>query len=331
MLYATRIVGLLVWIVLVALALKFVQPASRKLALSAVLLLPMFISQASASTDPLINGLIVLFLAMIAGFIVKKVRPSAAQMALLIGIVSLTTLSKPVYIVFALLLFLLPRTFTNWKMVAKTLSLLFIPFVIYGAWSLLTRKSGTFFFDAIAVSRADPSAQIHYVIPNVFNFFEPFMNTLLLNWGDGVYASLIGIFGKLDTPLPLLFVILGYITIFIAVLSSSDDKEMQKQEKKAIVHDTRSKIISALIITGYVVGVYLAMYIASTPPYEKIVTGVQGRYLLPLIPFGVLFATKKYLLFHKRSSYEKLLIILPIIVLVASVIIVYLRYYVVYP
>lgn len=331
MLYATRIVGLLVWVGLVMVAFRFVRPASRKLPLAAILLLPMFISQASASTDPLINGLIVVFIAMVISFIVKKVPPSPMYMAILILILSITTLSKPVYAIFGLLLFLLPHALIGWKMVVKSILLLSVSFVVFIFWSAVTKVSGSFYFNAVAISKADPSSQIHYLLANLTNFFQPFTNTFLLNWGDGVYASLIGVFGKLDTPLPLLLVILGYLIIFVATVASSADQKTQKFEKKSIVHNSQSIIIGTLLVVGYILGVYLAMYIASTPPGEKIVTGVQGRYLLPLIPFGVLFASKGYFSFRKRTSYETFLIVLPTILLLASAAIVFLRYYVQYP
>jgi uncharacterized membrane protein len=194
-----------------------------------------------------------------------------------------------------------------------------------------TKVSGAYYFDAIAVSHADPSRQADYIIPNIVNFIQPFTNTLLLNWGDGILISLIGMFGKLDTPLPLLFVLLGYIIIITAILGGVNDMKGRKNDKEAFRHNSKSIIISTLLVLGYIVGVYLAMYIVSTPPQEKIITGIQGRYLLPLIPFGVLFAAKGWITFNKRSSYETFLLIAPLILMLTSVVVVFLRYYVKYP
>jgi uncharacterized membrane protein len=126
-------------------------------------------------------------------------------------------------------------------------------------------------------------------------------------------------------------VLLGYIIIFVAILGNVADKTAEKDNQEVISHNAKSLVISSLVVLGYIFGVYLAMYIASTPPQEKIVTGVQGRYLLPLIPFGVLFATRGCFVFRKRSSYEIFLLIAPLILLLASVIVVFLRYYVKYP
>lgn len=331
LLYATRVTGLVVWMLLICLAFKFVRPVGRKLPLAAILLLPMFISQASASTDPLINGLTVVYLAMISNFIIRKVRPQPVHIAALVAILSLTTLSKPVYVLFGLLLFLLPKFLVGWKTILRSTLLFSIPFIIYALWGGATKVSGAYFFDAIAVSGADPSSQVHYLISNVTNFVQPLTNTLLLNWGDGIFTSLIGMFGKLDTPLPLLFIVLGYVIVFVALMGGVADKKAQKNDQEVIRHNVKSVVISILLVLGYIFGVYLAMYIASTPPQEKIITGVQGRYLLPLIPFGVLFAAKSCFVFRKRSSYEIFLLVAPMILLLASVIVVFLRYYVKYP
>ena len=332
MLYATRIVGLIVWMALALVAFRYVSPASRKLPLAAILLLPMFISQASASTDPIINGFIVVYLALITNLIHRGVRASPLQIGGLVAMLSLATLSKPVYAIFGLLLLLIPKSLTNWKVIAKSATLLTIPVMAVAAWGLAAKVSAPYYSNAIAISNAEPMRQIKYVLPNVINFFQPFFNSTLLNWSDGIYTSVIGTFGKLDAPLPLLFVVLGYVVILLTIVGGvacgTNDK---KTDAASARRSPMRLLVSAVLVSGYVVGVYLAMYIASTPPESKIVTGVQGRYFLPLLPFGVLFAAKGFIVFRSLASYRNFLLASSTILLTASVVTIFLRYYIVYP
>lgn len=330
MLYATRVVGLLVWILLATLALKILQPASRRLAMAAVLLLPMFVAQASASTDPIINGLIVLYLAVVANHFLNKKTPARKVITCMIIILTLAALSKPVYALFGLLLLLLP--FNKKGRIAaiyKTATLL-APFLLVLIWSSLTKQSGgPYYIDAIAISHANPSEQVAFLVPNLLNFVQPFINTLLLGWGDNVLVSLIGEFGKLDTPLPILFVIMGYFIVFIAAFGGTDEKSEAKLAKNYYLLKSNLFLGAALTVL-YIGGVYLAMYIYSTPPEEKIITGIQGRYLLPLVPLGVLFAAKNWLIIREKI-YRIILIAVPLLLLTASLVVVFLRFWIEYP
>jgi uncharacterized membrane protein len=240
------------------------------------------------------------------------------------------TIAKPVYLVFGMLVYSLRSKWPGLKGFVFRSLVIILPALVYLIWLLVRKQAtGTIYVDSIAVAHADPSTQAGYLVPNVFNFFEPFMNTIFLGWGDNVFISVIGMFGKLDTPLPLLFVALGYSIVLMAVLVGTD-RERDKLPKML----SAGKIPLNLVILGcsfaYIAGVYLSMYIFSTPPHEKIVTGVQGRYLLPLIPMLVLF-TNKSLIIMRTKVYEKLMITLPVILLISSIVVIYLRYYVYYP
>jgi uncharacterized membrane protein len=205
-----------------------------------------------------------------------------------------------------------------------------VPFVLYAVWSVVTKDSGgALYVDSIAIGHADPSAQVGHLFPNVFNFVEPFVNTLFLGWGDGVTASLMGVFGKLDTPLPLLFIILGYVSVAVAIFAGISDQKEDIEIRRS-KSDKWLRLLIPLVAIAFIGGVYLAMYIYSTPLNSKVVTGVQGRYLLPLIPLFLFFAPKNWIVM-KREIYNVVLTAVPLILLVASVLVLFLRYYVQYP
>jgi uncharacterized membrane protein len=329
MLYATRIACLLVWVGMGSLAISILRLNQFKLGLAAVLLIPMFITTAAIpGIDAILTGLTVLYLVLIANAVVEKEKLNNKNLAVLALILSAMTLAKPVYVVFGLLVYALKVKASGVKGFLYRSTLLVVPALIYLVWVSITKDTrGPIFVDSISIAHADPSTQAAYLIPNILNFVQPFVNTLLLGWGDNIFVSTIGEFGKLDTPLPLLFVGLGYLLVFLAVFVGKDNKKTQK-----ITSGTKLpiKLLIGGALLSYIVGVYLSMYIFSTPPHEKIITGIQGRYLLPLFPLLVLFVNKD-LVTMRAKIYENLMIFLPLILLVASVVVVFLRYYVYYP
>jgi uncharacterized membrane protein len=118
----------------------------RKLALAAILLLPMFITQAaSPGVDGLLTGLTILFFAFISKIIFEKEKISNYTLAILTLILTFMTMAKPVYIVFGLLALILP---TKWRgirsLIYKSL-IVIIPFALYIVWSMLTKDSGVLF------------------------------------------------------------------------------------------------------------------------------------------------------------------------------------------
>lgn len=330
MLYATRIIGLLIWVLLALVALKIMRPTNRRFALASVLLLPMFVAQASASTDPLLNGLTVLFLAIMTNVLISKKQLTLKLIVVLSATLTLMIMAKPAYIVFGLLVLAAKVNTSVVKGLVVKLLCLGIPFILYGFWTLLTRNTaGPLYVDAIAASNAIPHEQASYLFANIFNFFEPFINTLLLGWGDGVYASMIGNFGRLDTPLPTLFVTIGYIFTAVAIFVGPEESTEAKMSQQ-FCHRKTAAWLTLIVAVVYTVGVYLAMYVYSTPPREQVITGVQGRYLLPLLPLLVLFVSKA-LLTMRAKAYTLLMITAPLVLLIVSTIAIYLRFYIVYP
>lgn len=93
----------------------------------------------------------------------------------------------------------------------------------------------------------------------------------------GVYVSgLIGNFGWLDTPLSQWFYWLAAACLAFSAITSSIQKGYGD-----ISHALRAAlIIASLVVTGMTFG---AMYIAATEVGHPIVTGVQGRYFIPMV------------------------------------------------
>jgi uncharacterized membrane protein len=257
MLYATRLVGLLIWVIAGIAVLRIMRPLKYGTALASVMILPMFIAQASPSTDPILNGLTIIFLALVAKSILAQQEITKKMVITLAAMVTIMALAKPVYLVFGLLGLLLPTRYKGYKAWAFKLALVAVPFVLYAVWSVVTKDSGgALYVDSIAIGHADPSAQVGHLFPNVFNFVEPFVNTLFLGWGDGVTASLMGVFGKLDTPLPLLFIILGYVSVAVAIFAGISDQKEDIEIRRS-KSDKWLRLLIPLVAIAFIGDVYI--------------------------------------------------------------------------
>jgi len=213
--------------------------------------------------------------------------------------------------------------------VVWSLACLAAPLLLFAVWWVLTTNNGRpVYISEVSAVNAHPSAQVHYLIHHLNRFLEAFTNSSFLGWSDLLFASLIGVFGKLDTPLPLFFITMGYILIFITVFVNSAHEV--KNETSILQRIKGLLPLQLIAYLTFVVGIYMSMYIYSTPVSEKIVTGVQGRYFLPLLPALVIFMPKNYLLM-KRQAYIAVQAILPTLLMIGSVIVVVLRFYLQYP
>ena len=333
MLYALRILNLVIWISLAALAIKIMEPRKYRLALAGGLLVPMFLTQAATTgVDALLTGVTVIFLALSTRYIALKTNLNLKRIGLLTALLTVMVLAKPVYIALGLLVFVMKTKYRGLSSLSFKSVALGVPLIAYMLWAFITKdRGGKFYEEVIESSHANPALQVGYLNPDVTNFFQPLINTLLLGWGDGVVFSLIGTFGKLDTPLPLLFIIIGYIVVLTAIFAKPAEKTSKLDvPERNLLQTPYLWQIGLLAASIAAFGIYLSMYVYSTPPEAKIITGVQGRYFLPLLPLFILIIPKSMVLM-KASLYRFILTVLPVLVLICSLVVIYLRFYIHYP
>lgn len=116
-------------------------------------------------------------------------------------------------------------------------------------------------------------------------------------------SGFIGILGQLDTNLPIpLLIIFSLILIIVMIIDSCEAANIT----------IKFKLLGILAIIIFVYFSFRTMYIKWTPLVEPIygetVSGIQGRYFIPIIPFVfVIFANKlfvKYKITNKLISYS---------------------------
>lgn len=324
MLYAVRLICLAIWIILGVVALRQIQSKRMRFGIAALMTLPMFVSQSIVpGTDALLTGVTLLFFISVYNLYHRRKEVTTTAYLFLSSLLFLMVAAKPVYLVFGALMLTLKyhsKKFLNWLLAVIGPAIIG---ALYVAWSYVTRYgSPHVYIDTVDAVHASPAAQLHFIIPNIFNFIEPLANTLFLGWGDSTLLSLVGTFGRLDTPLPLLFILIGFFLILLTVFA-------KEEEITDMPH--RKYFLPMVLLTAalYSVGVILSMYIISTPPHAKIVTGVQGRYFLPIVLMLAVFMPKFLLV--KKDTLRMIYAITPVLLLSASLLVIWLRYYLIYP
>ena len=84
--------------------------------------------------------------------------------------------------------------------------------------------------------------------------------------------------GQRAYPMPMFFPLISFSALMIAAISARTELIKQK---------TAFLAMSGVALLG-IVGVFTTLYLTYTPVGQWYIDGVQGRYLLPLLPFALL-------------------------------------------
>lgn len=323
MLYFARFFSIIFMSFIMYLSIKITPVFKRTFAVFG--LIPMVIFLGSViSYDSLLISLTTLALSIILKITyddkLKKVPNNYIITLILIGVVLLNV--KGLYFLLYILLFLIPvKKVGNIKKMTRIaliiiLSILAITLVIKIPFLLLPK---------IKTDVNYASKQLNFVIHNPIKYSGILIDNII-NQRFFQLSSIVGVFGLIDTYNP--FVIICFTYIWLIVVSISDgvcDK---------IKINGKFKILLIIYILFIIISVYSAMYINWTPAInghkigEADISGVQGRYFLPiLLPILLLFSNKKI----KRYSFiEKIRnnIFMPcIVILLVSTMTILFRYW----
>jgi uncharacterized membrane protein len=315
MMYAGRLMNLLVWVALLALSIYLIP--RKKWALVAVALLPMAVFQSiSLGTDVITVGLTALLLALVLNLRERDRTLNNKQLAALLLILVCLVLSKQIMFLLLPLVLLIPNKILGKSAILKKILLIIIPLILFGAWMLAVKDIGSI---SNPINHQNPVLQTKFIIHNPHSFINVLWNTYFFNWSDIVTASFIGTFGWQDTPLSELLIMFGYLSLaFLFFASYGSAKEWVTKKQKMLL---------ALIGVVYWLAVSTALYVYYSPVGYKIIVGMQGRYFLPLAILAIPIFYGNWLKTTK-TAYRRIAVFAPLVLLVASVITIYVRYYV---
>lgn len=317
--YIGKLMNLLCWIGLFYLAIRLMP--QKKWALVFIGLLPMGLFQAvSLGADALSIGLASLLVASVFYLRTQKTI-THMQLGFLLLVSSAMVLTKQNMFIVLPILLLLPQLKSKSIFINRLvkLALILIPFILVSLWTLNAPGGSGQSFDSTS-NNQQPAQQAKFVLKNPHSFANVIWNTYFFTWGDTVTRSFIGDFGWVDTPLSENIVVIGYIGLFLVLVGDY-------RRRLARIVSTRERLFILVIMIAFWMSVNAAMYLFYSPVGYKIIVGLQGRYLLPIAILLIPLLSSNWLTMSKRS-YKNVAMGVPVFLLIASVITIYVRYYI---
>lgn len=275
--------------------------------------IPMLLeSVSSLSYDTLILALTFFFIAYLLKLYAKDEKINLKQIGVLIIIAFVYATLKPVYIPLIALVFLLPdKKISNnrWKSVVCKASIMGVGLLSalllykFSFMSMLNIQDDIIHTEVQMVSDEGMAAElteiyqitdnIPYELPNIkfimenpFDLIESYMGAFL-TYADEYFLALFGCgLGRLwDLHNPM------YIGILMMLLLCISYKKDNGNEDYII--KIKGRLWTIFLTAGSCFAVFLSMYFAYTQPDIKVIRGVQGRYMLPLLMVLPLFLRKR--------------------------------------
>jgi uncharacterized membrane protein len=228
----------------------------------ATLLLPMTLSEfSSASQDALIISLSLLVVA-IASRVIDEERPArTGEFALFAFVIMATTLARPPQIALALLLPAFMRgSDPAWGRKVLIGAAAAIPIAVW-MWLLRTLMP-------IGATES-PSLQFEHLVAHPLTLIVVLVNSF--DWA--LVHSVAGWLGWFDTPLPACFYTMAAIMLGLATVAPGNRGPRLFPAALAV-----------LVIVDLFLATAFALYLSWTPVDLPRIHGLQGRYILPVLP-----------------------------------------------
>ncbi len=281
-----RLFNLIAYILMVTIAILIARRG--KWVYAVVALFPVSIQQAaSLSADATTIGTAFITIALIERLFMQKEKLNKKQLALLIVLSIVIGLSKPTNAILLAPLVLLPtRIFSKLKIkFGVVATLLLICFISICSWYLSIKHAygNLNSASAIGLEGVDPIAQTKYLLQEPFSFFETLFRTYVFEGFGGIptaefyLTSMYGVFSWLTYKLPLAFILMGY-TLLLTAFLYVENKDLDSKRLKQL------SVIQTGIFLASLVSIALALYLVWTKVGSSQVSGIQGRYFIPIIP-----------------------------------------------
>lgn len=232
----------------------------------ATLLLPMTLSQfGSASQDALIIGLSLLAVSIVSRVVTDRRPAGTGEFALVAFIVMATTLARPSQVALALLL----PALVTWRDPAwsKKAVITAVAAVLIGVWMHLLAT-----LMPPVPSNLSASIQLGHLLAHPLRLPTVMANSLITNY-RWLSETVIGYLGWTDTIMPTWYY---KATLFMLVLALVAPGNRGFQFWPGLL------VVATL--AGLVTGTCFALYLSWTPIDQPTINGLQGRYILPVLP-----------------------------------------------
>lgn len=267
--YLARITELLGYVVLAYLAIRLIP--FGKWVLAVLALSPVAMLQAvTISTDPYTNGVAFLMLAWVLALRFQARPIDGKQVALTLGLVALLFFAKPGVACLVVLLVLLPRAkFANPRALLWLwggAGLLFLVLVL--GWNLFAYNS----FSA-SQGEADAMAQVGYILSAPLAFMGVLVRDLAM-YAGAYLTKWTAVYPYEVAPVPALLYPLYWLVLGLTLLLDNSPHTIDAFTRR-------------VLLAAFALGVLFTiglLYITFTPVGAAEVSGVQGRYFIPMMP-----------------------------------------------
>lgn len=279
-----RLFNLLAYIVMVIIAIKVAKRG--KWVYVVIALFPVAIQQAaSLSADVMTTGLAFITIAYIHSlFFQKDILQSRQRWTLLLLAVLLSLTKQTSIVLLAPLIFLPNGLFKNLK--AKLVfvsSVLFFGLLSIVTWYLIIKHQyhNLNTTQNAGIQNVMPVTQLKHIIIHPLSFVAVLFRSFVFEGFKGIptpdfyWNSMFGTFSWFTYKLPIAFMIMGYSLLLLMLLHK--DSESDRNEVWLATIQTGVFVLSVLFIA-------VALYLAWTPVDVGQVSGIQGRYFIPIIP-----------------------------------------------
>lgn len=312
LLYSVRAANLVTYMVLGVIGLWLLRGRKSQWFVLVILTLPMSLFEAATvNADAVLIGLCLLFLCALLRYWHDK-QPSRVVLAALCVSAILVPLAKVVYVFLALLapLALMLRRHWGRRSYLYAVGLALAIGIPATAWVLATRGPN----QAVGVlitdlAPADAPAQIDFILRHPWQLLavllvNPFYHIL------GLATGMVGMLGANVIWAPPIVTLAGLFALLVA-FSQADELQHMPRPSSRWWHV--GLVLAALL---GLVALFLGFYITFTAVGKLIIRGIQGRYLIPFIPFlfwGFAYGKKSRLRQKTSKSYAPLITFIIII------------------
>ncbi|MQY26885.1 DUF2142 domain-containing protein [Nocardia aurantia] len=277
----TRLCGLLAYLVIVGFALRALRRHRVQWLAFTVSVLPIALFQAGTVTaDTATNALAILVSCLLVKGLFLGTPLTATERVIALATTLLLPLSKPTYVLLAMLVVLIPARefgFSQWRK--------WIPWCVaavgaigFAAWMKIAAPTG----DGMGLMRPErqwhsvrPGDQLHGIIGHPVHFATVFADSTWLR-DQRWFTQFFGELGFAYVDVPALTILACLLAFAVSVGIA---------ERFTTGH--RRTAIVGLTILASVAMIYVTLYMSFTPVDYYLIDGVQGRYFVPLAIVGL--------------------------------------------
>lgn len=296
-LYAGRMANLLVALLLIYFAIKYI-PFKKALVFIIGILPISFQEMASLSSDSLTIGITLFYVAYILylRYDENKKQINKKDWTILILSSIVVSMSKIVYLPLCLLLFLIPeKKLNNRKDKIIKISLLFGGVVILNLlWSLYSSR----FLIEYNIG-VNSKQQVIFILKNPIKYIFIMIRTLIINfqnWWLGLVGHDLGIYGISTINISYLYVFALSI-ILIGLLCINNKEKI----------DIITKILFGIVFITIVALIFTSLYVQFNKVENAQIYGIQPRYFIPVLLLASIIINNKLLIFNGKLENKYIL------------------------